>query len=104
MTSSDVFFLIRERVARGVAWLENQDVDWFSKVNLDSFDIVNPRYCILGQVFKDKSSLPGYDYAFETLGMLDYSSYGFDADYEIKYDYNGLTREWKRVLGNSFAS
>ena len=101
MTSADIFLLVRERVARGVEWLNSQDPDWRLKVDVETFDIYDPRMCVLGQVFDGKSTRSGYDYAFEALGMLDYCGHGFDADYEIRYEYEAVRREWARVLADS---
>jgi hypothetical protein len=50
---------IRDRVAAGAVWLdEHGPADWDARIDLDSLDIGNGYYCILGQVYGHYTTAP----------------------------------------------
>lgn len=42
---------IAERVAAGVAWLDQNRPGWVQRINLDTLDLGDPCQCVLGQEF-----------------------------------------------------
>jgi hypothetical protein len=40
------------RVARGAALLDSYDPQWYDKIDLDTLDLGNTSWCVLGQLFE----------------------------------------------------
>lgn len=93
---------VRERVAKGVALLDEYDSGWRLEVDVEKLDIMDERLCILGQTFGDY--FEGKDY----LGITaDYGSgYGFDVYYfffdpnenDVAVSADVVKDEWLRHL------
>lgn len=94
----------RDRVAAGVAWLDEHRPDWRERVVLRVFDIRSACCCVLGQVFADKAGtkyFDGYEYGREAIYGRESLSrgvsrrLGFDAnDAAMQDDYDRLQRAW----------
>jgi len=61
----------RDRVKRGAALLDRERPGWEKKMDISKFDIWHSDRCILGQVFMNGSSMPGYRKGLEELSLLD---------------------------------
>lgn len=101
---------IDERVARGVALLDEKESGWREKVDADRLDMGTCNNCIFGQVYGNiaiglrKMGLvdgdlkfiaydeddPGFQHGILTLNMGNYDPAG---------DFSLLTDAWKRALG-----
>lgn len=54
-------FMDHERVDNGVEWLnENGPSEWWDRIDLDNFSILDGQVCVLGQVFRAKADETGY--------------------------------------------
>lgn len=100
---------VPERVAAGVAWLdENVGRDWPSKVRLGGLAMASGCRCVLGYVFRDAAAEyeDGFNYATEKYGRrkLWAERLGFDSTDWDGRDYPALNREWKRVIAERQAS
>lgn len=95
---------VEQRVARGIALLDERGPEgWRDRVNLDDLDMINPRRCVLGQVY-DKGNGPyssrtgwrigkralaiGGDGRPKTFGFIEYHN----------EDPATLADEWRRQL------
>lgn len=103
---------VPERVAKGVAWLDENVEDWRSKVTIKDFDITNTCDCVLGQVFAGHSRESGFDYAVDEAHFFTSKEtviLGFDAGYfdnansNMALDFSELQKEWLKVLGEDNA-
>ncbi len=99
---------VRQRVARGVAYLDKTQPGWFKKINLKNFEISNTCQCIIGQVFKrhKPTDTNGWDSPFSTgvkrLALTEHqlTIYGFDRDCDCDGydDYEVLQKYWLLAL------
>jgi cytochrome P450 len=88
---------ISERVARGVAWLDENRPAWDREIDLGRLVLSSPCRCVLGQLYGDYSDAPidarldGYDVqrGFNSSGR----TYG-----ERDNDFDALEAEWRRVI------
>jgi hypothetical protein len=95
-----------ERVARGVALLDEKLPGWVDRIDLDRLDLGSPCRCILGQTWDgipDPESTPFAAHANELdLYGEDENDYGFNAGGEDWFadepEYRALTAEWTRVI------
>jgi len=60
-----------ERVAQGIALLDEYNADWWTLVELDTLDLNSPWECILGQVFRPENEMmdSGYNIGLQKLGL-----------------------------------
>lgn len=109
---------VEERVARGVAWLDEHRSGWEKIIDLPKFDIVSTCNCVLGQVFAKNWSNDRYentyDWAMEEFNLWGVDEeLGFDAQVApevpdsvwviaFKQDYIDLQAEWERVIKERF--
>lgn len=99
---------VAERVARGVALLDEHKPGWAKRIDLDALHMSGCLSCVLGQVFADEAADvdqaagieygTGYDAGCEYLGIEGTDDlYGFDLT-GIGDTWAGLTAEWRRVI------
>jgi hypothetical protein len=83
---------IAERVARGVAWLDEKRPGWADEIDLTELVLSSPCRCILGQLYGD----------FDKVSVRGPMAKGFNAyggDDQSLYDqFEALEREWRRVI------
>ena len=84
-------------VKRGVAFLDKADKGWEACIDLDTFDVVLPCRCVIGQVYVE-----AYDDACELLGIgtiRNQSRLGFDESILLSsLTYRGLQEEWVKAI------
>ena len=99
---------IAERVAAGAAFLDEHEPGWADRVNLKRLYIGSTCNCMLGQLRGEY--LPGVRWMRKMAPGVDQVDLGFmfvvdnddmDAEHD---DINGLTAEWKRVIGGRRAA
>lgn len=90
---------VKERVASGVEWLDENRPDWVDQINLDKFDIGDGCLCVLGQLYGDYWDSP--------LIKKEYEGDHFGGDiraYELGFNIVGtsqmdeLQQEWVAVI------
>jgi hypothetical protein len=100
---------VEERVAAGVAWLDEHAPDWVGRIDLERLDLTSPCRCILGQtvgdfwdVIKGGGELFGGD---EDQALTAVRRLGFDAIERDEDDvapnggeFRALDAEWRRVI------
>ncbi len=101
---------IPERVARGVALLDEKQPGWEALITLGHLDIGECENCVLGQVYRDKgpgSLTPFEAGAIDLIGAYEYGFWnnapalvlhGFSAGAGEDIAFDVLTSEWKRVI------
>jgi hypothetical protein len=70
-----------DQVARGCKLLDEIEPGWESRVDPTLLDLDDKTTCVLGQVYRNASTLPGYDYKVSTFMAeqnLDAAAHGFD--------------------------
>lgn len=90
---------IPERVARGVALLDEKLPGWDGRIDLDNLDLTNACDCILGQEFDDPFR-DGYYVGLDELfsGSTDEAiQHGFNVD-TGGIEWSLLEVEWRRVV------
>lgn len=100
------FALIPERVARGVAFLDQKVPGWRGRVSPDKLDMYSTYHCILGQLSSRDFWEIGYTYTANSLGLSDPDSqveHGFDRPHRLRAPhsglyYNALQSEWLKHL------
>lgn len=108
---------VKERVANGARWLDENFPGWMDRINLETLDLNDSERCICGQVFKEEAAVSsdwiidsGYGYARRNL-FLEANSWittlvPMDADHRVRQvsyvlgfdtgDY-GSDRTWQRL-------
>jgi hypothetical protein len=82
-----------ERVAAGVALLDQKRPGWDAEVDLTLLLLASCDRCVLGQLYGD------YSRATDVFDEDDYpEQYGFDLFEGDPLTYEDLTAEWKRVI------
>jgi len=71
--------LLRSRVAAGIALLNEREwsAPWYFQVNVNTLDIEDPYYCVLGQLFTEDGYMEGLRALNLMMGIL----YGFSGAY-----------------------
>lgn len=99
---------IPERVARGVALLDQKRPGWEQEIDLDTLDISKPCFCVVGQMYKsyfspfeagavDLVGWDAYDYDDNAPALIEHGFSGVrSADDDGEFD--ALTVEWNRVI------
>lgn len=94
-----------ERVARGVAWLDEIRPDWRDRVTLPELRLTSACNCVLGQVFDEPGyPEPGFNIAIDRyLTLTEAQNFGFDVDSRYagttrEREWGALQAEWERVL------
>jgi hypothetical protein len=96
--------VVAERVAAGVAWLDEHEPGWETLMNVLDLEMSVSCRCVLGQVYADDAEhsfyqdgfaygISAHDIGFETGIAL-----GFDADTRMPDNWEALTAEWRRVI------
>jgi hypothetical protein len=83
---------LKEKVANGVRWLDENHAGWKSKINISILNMEFTHKCILGQLFN------GYREVEKILGRAFCEDHGF----VISYEQRELTEEWLKVLEETF--
>lgn len=97
---------IRERIERGIAWLDQTVPAWRDAIHRRALDLSDSNDCVLGQVFYAEAARvndrDGFNYAMKTYVSDDYAAqsawvigHGFEADGE---SYDVLTVAWLHLL------
>jgi hypothetical protein len=108
--SATVFPDIPERVARGVALLDEKCPGWDQKINVKALDIEDPANCVIGQVYKDSGIVGAF--GIGATNLVGKKAYGNDinAPVLIEHGFSGtrrpgddnefdaLTAAWKRAI------
>jgi hypothetical protein len=92
---------VAERVALGVAWLDNVVPDWRVRVDPGSLDLDDPERCVLGQVFRDLYPRRGVD-GYERAVALAVPTRMFDDGTVLRvYNQEGLSEQiaWATAHG-----
>jgi hypothetical protein len=78
------------RVYVGILWLDSQFPDWYMRINLDTLDMQDSRFCILGQLY---GAIKPHE---------DMTKYGFDVAVnhydEMQMEFFYLNTEWERQI------
>lgn len=82
---------VAERVALGVALLDEKCPDWVNRIDLSRLDIASCNRCILGQLFGD------FGRGYEPLDIWTAEPYGFMPEYE---QIEAMQAEWVRVIAD----
>jgi len=97
--------LIKQRVARGIKWLNKKYPGWIENINLNRFNIKSSKACICGQVFEDMINgfFSGFEYFYKTYSMGLATRLGFSppvniSDYEHSRYWDLLGAEWIKQL------
>lgn len=72
--------IMETKVERGAQYLDESYPDWYTKINVDQFNLSDADHCICGQLFLEKIEelmnedeenyyADGFDYANENLGI-----------------------------------
>lgn len=103
---------IRERVERGIAWLDEVRPDWRDSVNRSALDISDSDNCLLGQVFwaEARQSDPywsGFTYVHSSGHFKDATGSSISAQWMIDHgfeeddeSYNVLTVAWLHLMAS----
>lgn len=93
---------IEQRVAAGVAWLDENRSGWIDLVNLDTLDLSSCTLCVLGQLFGEYEDAPlAAKYTPDLASTGPARSRGFEVAYRTASayrEYADLTAEWRRVI------
>jgi hypothetical protein len=103
---------VEERVAAGVAWLDEHVPDWLGRIDLNRLELAACTQCVLGQLFGDYNDAPsdasnrgellGFDRA---LAAADWDSLsGHELSGAVSSEYRSLNAEWRRVIESRRAS
>ncbi len=94
---------IAERVARGAAWLDENQPEWLGLIDLGQLRLSSPCRCMLGQLYED--------YFFATFDLPGSAQeFGFNAHVDNAYsakqeaEYAALEAEWRRVIAERRAA
>lgn len=104
-----------ERVARGIALLDEKVPGWVEHIDLEKLDIMGGSQCVTAQVAGWKTDTFDFRDGMDLLGLWtnednggSYTSHGFNAEadwardlpegYDQSAAYVELTRIWKRVI------
>lgn len=94
----------KERIAKGIEFLDKKAPGWCDKVDLEVLDLGSSYLCVLGQVFNKQAKRSricedGFDFGSGRLPSTASSSeYGFNMNYEKGEEYFPLTQAWKRAI------
>lgn len=86
---------VRRLVLNGIQALDDafygQDVNWTTRLDLDTLDIDDAEHCVLGQVYARNADGydTGYDYAREIVPEIDVHAHGFLVSYDLITHYFG---------------
>lgn len=88
---------VRERVRRGIAWLNDRAHGWRRKVVVKDLDLSNPCGCVLGQIEVEDAGGDYYRFCHENgLDEQQAVRLGFESGQTVRYP--TLTRIWKEEL------
>lgn len=96
---------VAERVARGVALLDEVMPGWADRIDLLRLDIDVPAHCVIGQLHpQDGEYSAPYSVGLDRLGWADADdrwerakAHGFDDAYSARGS-RALTDEWRNVI------
>ncbi|MEK7583502.1 MAG: hypothetical protein AAB483_03845 [Patescibacteria group bacterium] len=84
---------IDERVQRGAALLDKRVPGWVMRINLETLDIGESQFCVLGQLFKS------YSNGFQALGIPGGAGiHGFNSIGGKSAEYALLNPAWKCLI------
>lgn len=93
--------MYEQQVKNGMAFLDQRFPDWLYRVNVETLDLVDCEYCVLGQLCGDYEVAAtalklGYIYGeeFRNLAFIGVPSTGADTEWEDQ-NWEELTKEWK---------
>jgi hypothetical protein len=86
---------IEERVARGAAWLDEQEPGWARQVDLARLALSSPCRCVLGQLYGEYMDAPLVDVFGNVAGV----EHGFNAGgIDTEAEFVALEARWRRVI------
>ncbi len=91
---------IAERVAAGVAWLDENRPDWWLDVDLDKLVLSSPCRCVLGQLYGEYEDAPIVDVNTddEVAVAHGFNAGGHDHPAGPFAEFAALESEWRRVI------
>jgi len=105
--------MFEDRVEKGAKLLDEYDPDWFKKIDLDTLQLYNCVFCVLGQLFRKPHNVENNPYC-EGLRILFNNDYGTDTNHESALNHgficpsdniyrhylgiSDLTKAWKEVI------
>lgn len=92
--------VIRERVQRGVEWLNENHPEWLDKINLEKLDMGQTHTCIIGQVVGESDPNFSCRQFYNIMPGHVAEDRGFDVWDEKDYDYDDLRSVWEEVILN----
>lgn len=85
---------ISERVAQGVAWLDENAPDWLSRIDLAELQLGSCCDCVIGQTFGCYASDHPLDYDKAAGLGFNTARYGGAGSEDLAH----LNEEWRRVI------
>lgn len=102
---------IEARVARGAAWLDQNEPGWERRVDLAKLELQDSCRCVLGQVFAEQAEqqtpgLDGYWWAERYYWIVSERSkaHGFVRDVEAGEEWSVLDEAWIELLKERFSN
>jgi hypothetical protein len=99
---------ITDRVSAGAAWLDEHRPDWWQRIDLDTLDLREPCYCVLGQEYAAEVDLDGHGlccngYQLAVARMDDHhpAELGFSADLHLAESvefWDQLADAWRELI------
>jgi hypothetical protein len=99
--------ILKQRVASGITWLDENRPGWLDRIDLDRLDLSSPCRCILGQEWLDESPEADPNFAFEE-AFEAWNSWNDDPAWDVELgfelyrpsdeDYVELTAVWKSEI------
>ena len=80
---------IASRIEQGAAMLDRRKPGWEKDLNLDTLEMVDCQFCVLGQLYGS------YEGGKTALGLHEGTAHGFNSDTE---QFSILTRAWRRFV------
>lgn len=87
---------IAQRVARGVALLDELDPHWRGRIDWDSLDIDSNQFCIAGQFMGARDTYAYEDFVFEYLDGDRAKTFEYGLDWNNESEIELLNEEWRK--------
>ena len=98
---------LKGRVAAGVAWLDEHEPGWHSRIDANQLHMDSADWCVLGQLDGGGDIHPGFDrylhtHDLDTVWARDHGVYLWHGDYAYSgdwlSDYDRLNALWREVI------
>jgi len=92
---------LETKVAKGAVLLDGIDPEWFDKIELEDLDMMECKFCILGQLYGDyESGLHEIGFHYDQKGHARRFDYGFSTSFSEGGSHRELTEPWKQEILN----